>query len=86
MQTLSDPNVRQLDELDEPLRQLRSLLLEMTIKINLQGPELRDRAFAACVNAGLLTAPYQTFHRDFNDVMTEMANGGFEEAVQDTRN
>jgi hypothetical protein len=86
MQTLLDPNVQPLDELDEPVRQLRSLLLEMTIKISVPRPELRDRALEACVNAGLLTSPYQTFHRDFNNVMTEMANGSFQEAARDTCN
>ena len=76
MQTISDPGVQRLVELDVQARQLRSVLLEMTIKISVPGRELRDRAFAACVNAGLLTSPYQAFYRDFNDVIAGVTKGG----------
>ena len=61
MPALPSPTARRLDRLDEQVRQLRVLLLEMAVSTSVPTSDLRNSAFEACVSAGLLTSPHCSF-------------------------
>ena len=52
MPTLPSPTAWRLDRLDDQASRLRAASLEMMVAVSVPTPDLRSRAFKACVEAG----------------------------------
>jgi hypothetical protein len=63
-----------LDRLDQQVDQLGRVVLEMAVVMTVTALELRSCAFAACVDAGLLTSSQNTFLPDVRRVVAAVCD------------
>lgn len=64
MHTPDDSPAKRLDRLDRQVDELKRIVLEMAVATTALAPQLRGRAIAACVDAGLLSSSHDNFLRD----------------------